>query len=270
MRRKSNQKREKYIMLASSLFVLSALTMTGFYVKERNKPQQENSVDFSKLERTPSDKADKIDKNQDDREKEPVTEANTAKAVNPIQDRYQFSGVPIVTEEEIKIYEEKPLHEDENEEETKPEHKETSAFAQILSFAEDEGLAWPIVGNILINYSMDKTVYFETLNQYKYSPALIIAATEGESIAAAADGRVIDIYQDPQVGNCITMDLGDGYELTYGQLTDITVREGDYVDNGAILGKVCAPTKYFAKEGCNVYFKMTQNKEPVNPLNRLS
>ena len=50
-RRRPNQKKEKFIMLASSLFVLSALTLTGFYVKERNnnKLEKENSVDFSML-----------------------------------------------------------------------------------------------------------------------------------------------------------------------------------------------------------------------------
>ena len=44
-----------------------------------------------------------------------------------------------------------------------------------------------------MNYSMDKTVYFATLDQYKYSPAIVIAAVEGEGITAAADGQVTDI-----------------------------------------------------------------------------
>lgn len=108
------------------------------------------------------------------------------------------------------------------------------------------------------------------MNQYKYSPALVIAATEGETITAAVDGKIVDVFQDAQLGNCVTMDLGDGYELTYGQLTDIAVKEGSYVDNGDIIGKVAAPTKYYSQESCNVYFKMTVNGEPVNPLNRLS
>lgn len=34
------------------------------------------------------------------------------------------------------------------------------------------------------------------------------------------------------------MNLGDGYELTYGQLTDLTVAEGDVVTTGEIIGKV--------------------------------
>ena len=35
-RRRKNQKREKMIMLCSSVFVLTALTMTGLYVKDKN------------------------------------------------------------------------------------------------------------------------------------------------------------------------------------------------------------------------------------------
>ncbi len=121
-----------------------------------------------------------------------------------------------------------------------------------------------------MNYSMDKTVYFATLQQYKYSPALVIAATEGEGIAAAADGQVTSVYDDPETGTTVVMNLGDGYELTYGQLTDLTVAEGDVVATGEIIGKVAAPTMYYSVEGCNVYFKLTKDGRPVNPMNRLS
>ncbi|MFR6590017.1 MAG: hypothetical protein ACLURV_07700 [Gallintestinimicrobium sp.] len=41
-----------------------------------------------------------------------------------------------------------------------------------LSFGKSEKLAWPIAGNVLLNYSMDKTIYFPTLQQYKYNPSV--------------------------------------------------------------------------------------------------
>ena len=53
-----------------------------------------------------------------------------------------------------------------------------------LDFKEEDGLVWPIVGDVLVNYSMDKTVYFPTLQQYKYNPAIVIAANKGDSITA--------------------------------------------------------------------------------------
>jgi septal ring factor EnvC (AmiA/AmiB activator) len=126
-----------------------------------------------------------------------------------------------------------------------------------------------VAGNVLINYSMDKTVYFPTLQQYKYSPAIVIAASEGENITAAADGRVTSVFENAEIGHGVTVDIGNGYELTYGQLEDIMVLQGDVLSSGDVIGKVAAPTKYYSVEGPNVYFKLTKDGVPVNPLSCL-
>ena len=145
----------------------------------------------------------------------------------------------------------------------------STSIQPALTFGDNDTLAWPIVGNVLINYSMDKTVYFPTLEQYKYNPAIIISAVEGEAITAAANGKVNRVYNDSELGNVVVMELGNGYEITYGQLKDITVSEGGFVNQGDIIGNVAAPTKYYVVEGCNVYFKLTKNGEPVNPMTKL-
>ncbi|MDE7015514.1 MAG: M23 family metallopeptidase [Kineothrix sp.] len=146
----------------------------------------------------------------------------------------------------------------------------STSIQPALTFGDKDTLAWPIVGNVLINYSMDKTIYFPTLEQYKYNPAIIISAVEGETITAAANGKVNSIYSDPELGNVVVMELGNGYELTYGQLKDITVSEGGFVNKGDIIGSVAAPTKYYSVEGCNVYFKLTKDGAPVNPMTKLT
>ena len=138
--------------------------------------------------------------------------------------------------------------------------------------AEKEGTdrEAPVVGNVLINYSMDKTVYFPTLDQYKYNPAIVIAANEGDMITAAAAGKVTSVFEDPQIGQAVTMELGNGYEVTYGQLKEILVSEGSYVSMGDMIAKVAAPTKYYSIEGTNVYFRLTKDGSPINPMTRLS
>ena len=138
-----------------------------------------------------------------------------------------------------------------------------------LSFGETSKLAWPIAGNVLLNYSMDKTIYFPTLQQYKYNPSIVISAAEGTGVACAADGIVESVYEDAQTGQTVVMRLGGGYELTYGQLQEVTVEEGDYVETGAVIGHVAEPTKYYSVEGSNVYFKLTKDGEAVNPLDYL-
>ena len=62
-------------MLASSLFVLSALTLTGVYVKERTKIQNENSVDFSQMENSATEKAAENQKQEAEAEANTIAEA---------------------------------------------------------------------------------------------------------------------------------------------------------------------------------------------------
>ena len=69
-----------------------------------------------------------------------------------------------------------------------------------------------------INYSMDKTTYFSTLDQYKYNPAIIISSEIGSEVIASATGVVRDISVDAQTGTTLTLDIGNGFELVYGQL----------------------------------------------------
>lgn len=260
MRKRRNAlKKEKFVMLASSLLVLSALTLTGVYVKERTRIQNENSADLSDTE-----------KDETEEEKKDSSPVNVGTAVNPQKKddaleadygMYRESAGSIGNGSES-AKTEGPVEED--------AVQETAWNQPALSFSEEEGLSWPIVGKILINYSMDKTVYFPTLEQYKYNPAIMIEASVGETITAAADGRVSSIFYDNQYGNCVCVELGDGYELTYGQLGDISLKEGDYMQVGDVIGTVAAPTKYFSKEGTNVYFKLTQNGKPCDPLKQMS
>lgn len=150
-----------------------------------------------------------------------------------------------------------------------PEMEEDTVTSDSLEFSTANTLQWPLVGNVLLNYSMDATIFFPTLEVYKYNPAIVIAATEGAPITAAANAVILDIYNDEEIGNAIVMNLGNGYELTYGQLDDIAVEVGDGVQQGDVIGYVAAPTKYYTVEGCNVYFKLTKDGTPVNPLSIL-
>ena len=135
-----------------------------------------------------------------------------------------------------------------------------------LSFSEDTLMEWPVDGSILLDYNMDQTVYFPTLDQYKLSPAISVQAVEGAPVLASVPGTVYSIEEDPQTGTTVTMEIGSGYQAVYGQLKDITVEEGDTVTKGTVIGYVGTPTKYYSKEGSNLYFAMKKNGEPVDPI----
>lgn len=140
------------------------------------------------------------------------------------------------------------------------------AEAPPLSFsAETDQLLWPIAGNILMDYSMDKTVYFSTLDQYKYNPAIIIEGSVDQNVLSAASGKVTSIENVDETGTTITMDIGSGYQVIYGQLKEPAVQQGDYVQAGALIGYVAEPTRFYSKEGSNLYFQVLKDGESINP-----
>lgn len=139
-----------------------------------------------------------------------------------------------------------------------------------LNFTAEEKLAWPVEGNVIMNYNMDSTVYFATLDQYKYNPALIIGCETGNSVKAAADGKIVSVEKLDETGNTITVDLGNGYQAIYGQIKDITVKEGDSCKAGEVLGSISDPSHYYMKEGSNLYFQLTKDGTSVNPLDYLN
>lgn len=157
---------------------------------------------------------------------------------------------------------------DESEQQNGTEDSETSeTSASGVWFGEESTLAWPASGAVLIGYSMDQTVFFQTLEQYKYNPALIISGEAGETISASASGIVTKIEETAQTGTTVTLDMGNGYSAVYGQLKDLSVAEGDYVEAGSGIGLLSEPTKYYSVEGPNLYFAVQKDGEPVNPLN---
>lgn len=280
VKRRSYMK-ERIIMAASAVVLLGVLTATGIWMRSSASGEEEDYVvDLSEIE---SDAAalrageagvaiaqNVTDKSvtPDDLDYDPYfQEAASGNVENPDQSesRSMSEGVE---ETEKKEETGKETKKEETAKEDTPAI--STAMQPALSFGDNDSLVWPIVGNVLVNYSMDKTIYFPTLDQYKYNPAIIIQANEGDMITAAAAGKVTSVFKDSQIGNGITMELGNGYEITYGQLEGILVSEGSYVSMGDMIAQVAAPTKYYSVEGCNVYFKLTKDGEPVNPMTRLN
>lgn len=319
--------KEKAIMLAASVFVLSALTLTGVYVRGNSDRQNDDgySIDLSSLENN---------NNVDDQAEADVEEPDASLLVQNPSAEYELDLEAVLEEGELdnaelaEVGKEKDKKNenatqapqtnqaapetpspDENNQSANPSAEavpsqsaqaadaaaenaaqneqaaaqsgeaavsdaestsvSTTTTWRALEFKEESGLVWPTVGEILINYSMDQTTYFPTLAQYKYNPAIIIQAAEGKTIVAAADAQVTDIYEDDEIGNAVKMDLGNGYELIYGQLADIQVSKGAYVSAGDVIGVVGAPTKYYSVEGSNLYLKLSKDGEPRNPLTLL-
>ena len=137
------------------------------------------------------------------------------------------------------------------------------------TFGEEAQMVMPTEGDVLKPFSMDTTIYFDTLDQYKCNPAMLIKADVNQEVVASFGGKVESVAEDAVNGSMIIVDMGNGYKAIYGQMKDIGVKEGDTIVKGQAIGNVAQPTKYFAEEGSHLYFGMTKEDAPVNPQDYL-
>ena len=135
-----------------------------------------------------------------------------------------------------------------------------------LHFDAANDMQWPLKGNVIMNYSMNQTVYFATLDQYKYNPALVIQGKVNDKVLSVADGKISNVESNEVTGCTVTVDLGDGYSAIYGQLKEVKLGAGDTVAAGETIGYVSEPTKYYSVEGPNLYFQMVKDNQSVDPM----
>ena len=134
-----------------------------------------------------------------------------------------------------------------------------------LSFNPDNGVVWPVEGSVLLDYSMESTIFFPTLQQYQYNPAMILSGNVNDKVFFVAKGKITNIETNEVTGCTVTQDIGDGYTVIYGQLKELNFEVGDMVESGQVVGYISEPTKYYAVEGANVYFQVLKDGNPIDP-----
>ena len=282
---RSNTKKERVIMFASSAFVLAALTMTGVYMKSQNtEPENDGySLDLARMENSVEDKLNEIARDDGEtaqdaggtvaQNDDKIHEANqpdtsVAQGKNmddaldymPLEADSSLIEIPGLTDgEEVADADGGDVKED------AAAQVNSGTVTNDLQFAEADGLLRPVSGEVLLPFSMDGSIYFATLDQYKYNPALMLAAEVGSDVLACGEAKVTQIFSNEEIGQAVKMELGSGYEIIYGQLENLTVSVGDYVEEGEVIATVASPTKYFSVEGANLYLKLTAEGVPVNP-----
>lgn len=261
---KKNDKQKRSLIFSTAV-VITGCIATAVYVNQTMNTATDYKIDLSQT--------DVSEQTQTGLANDPELNSGAALArvsgqdvVNTYPEEGEEIAVKKATAGDSRIKEKK----NDGEEET----VETASASVVLpatdlSFAAEDGMGWPLVGDVILNYSMDSAVYFATLMQYKYNPAILISAGQGTNVSACARGQVVAIGESAEQGTYVVMNLGDGYEVTYGQLENLQVEEGTIVSRGQVIGNVAKTTKYYAVEGDHVSLMVMKDGEPVDPLSLL-
>ncbi len=272
-----------YVLLFVGVIAIAAVAIIGSNLSSKPEDQGENFVDLNEPDNNIAAGED-TDLQAENNTSSGDVANNDSTAQNDtagqdVADNDSLLEYDIYTQEEengIDLAEAGQEAEAEAAEAEEPESVETSGTTvqadttpvmESLNFQVDDGLLWPVQGNVIMNYSMDHTIYHATLMQFKCNPAIIIDAEVGTEVKAAADGVVTSIESNEETGLTITTDIGNGFSLVYGQLSNENDLEvGDMLSEGEVIGTISDPTRYYTVEGSNLYFQVLENDETRNPM----
>lgn len=134
---------------------------------------------------------------------------------------------------------------------------------------EAAAMLTPVSGNILCEFSANKQVYHSSLDDWRTHDGIDLSCTVGDSVVAAADGVVKDIYTS-SLGNCLCIDHGDALMTIYANLDEAyTVSVGDNVKKGDVIAHVGNSSLGDMASEPHLHFEVILDKEYKNPVEYL-
>jgi murein DD-endopeptidase MepM/ murein hydrolase activator NlpD len=100
-----------------------------------------------------------------------------------------------------------------------------------------------------------------------YHSGLDIAGDKGQPVYATAAGTVIQAGHQGAYGNLIVVDHGFGLQTRYGHLSGFSVKKGERVERGGIIGRLGATGR---ATGNHLHYEVLANGTLLNPLRLLT
>ena len=131
--------------------------------------------------------------------------------------------------------------------------------------------AAPVDGQTMQSYAMDCLSYNETTRDWRVHNGVDIGAQEGTQVMAAAEGKVIAVYEDDTMGYTVEIRHEGGYTTRYASLAEnLSVKEGDTVKLGQVIGCVGDTALVESVIGPHVHFSVTYQDTPMDPSDFLN
>ncbi len=127
----------------------------------------------------------------------------------------------------------------------------------------------PVEGYLLKGYDIDMPVYSITMNDYRVHAGIDVYAEPGTPVVAMAEGEVQNVYNDPMMGNCISISHPNGIVSYYMGLSDEVcegIEIGAPVFCGQKLSSVGDSTLIEIGEESHMHFEVKVDNKYTDPL----
>jgi murein DD-endopeptidase MepM/ murein hydrolase activator NlpD len=120
-------------------------------------------------------------------------------------------------------------------------------------------LPWPVAqGRIVGKFGTQENPVLHTVTQ---NTGIDIGVSTGTTVEAVAPGEVSTIWWLPSFGNLVILNHRNGYRSVYSHLSEISVSEGDLLNEGDQIGKSGE-----ALSGPLLHFEIWKDRDKQDPL----
>lgn len=130
----------------------------------------------------------------------------------------------------------------------------------------------PVVNATIEKGFSDTELKFnETLNQWEAHKAVDFKVADKTEVYAVLDGKVIDVQTNYLKGTTVIIEHSNNIKTVYSSLAeDVSVKKGDTVKRGALIGKASNTANSELKTGAHLHFEVLENDVAVDPANYLN
>ena len=135
-----------------------------------------------------------------------------------------------------------------------------AAVALSAEFSSNKGkLPWPVNGSVVAKFGKQYHPVFKNL-ELPANNGLDITAPKGSQIKAVFNGTVKQVFVMPGYNQCVLVQHGKNYFTFYCKLGSVSVKAGDKVTTGQVLGTI------ETQSGNNqLHFELWKDSKPQNP-----
>ncbi|WP_286316659.1 M23 family metallopeptidase [Romboutsia ilealis] len=120
---------------------------------------------------------------------------------------------------------------------------------------------------VIREYSEKEPSYSKTLDLWEVHRGIDVSTDKNFEVKSLLDGKVVDVFKDDKHGISVKVQSTDNVVVIYSNLDEKTsVKKGQEITEGQILGKVGNTTSVESEDGIHVHVEAFNGEKSIDPM----
>ncbi len=112
----------------------------------------------------------------------------------------------------------------------------------------------------------EEHVFNKTHGYWATHEGVDFTAAEGSEVKCVFDGTVKEVTEDSYHGTTVTIEHQDGFTTVYKLIDGVSLKAGDSVSQGTVIGKVSGTALDEIADGAHLHLELYKDGVCLNPV----